>query len=323
MREPIHAIVNPNAAGGRTRRVFPRLQRHLHARGISCRSTATTGPGHALDLARAAVEAGAPSILVVGGDGTLHEVANGILEVEHPPPLAVLPVGTGNDFHRMMRASGSLAAVAGLLESGRPRSFEVGKVVWAGGERHFVNLLGIGVDVEVLRRRSRFGRLPGLLQYGTALFSAAATFQHPSIVLELHDDRGRSTIRAAEALLAVVTVGPSIGGGFMLSPGARPDDGLLDLFLVEDLGLLGVARHLPRVLRGTHATVPEIFMQPVRYARIESADGRPLHFELDGELMPEPSPWLEIEVQPGRLAVLDAPAPAKDAGMKRTPEPVE
>lgn len=271
----------------------------------------TTAPGHAADLAREAAAEGVDRLLVVGGDGTLHEVANGLLDSGTvPPALAICPVGTGNDFYRMVRGPSDVAGAVDTALFGRCRAFEVGMARWEGGREHFVNLLGVGIDVEVLRRRPRFRRLPGLSQYLAALLSAAKSYRHQSMIVALEGEAGEPFRVEARALLTAVTVGPSVGGGFFLSPDARPDDGLLDLFLVEDLGLLGIVRHLPRVVRGTHGTVPEIHMKRLRRARLESADGAPFHFELDGELMPQATPWLEIEVLPGRLQILES-APEK------------
>jgi diacylglycerol kinase (ATP) len=305
--EPVLIIANPNAAGGRGARKLPRLQRILEARGIAYLLETTTGPGHARELAHRAARNGTGRLLVVGGDGTVHEVANGLLEAGGRPDLAVCPVGTGNDFYRMVHGPRDPCGVVDVLERGVSRSFEVGRVRWEGGEVRFVNLLGLGIDVEVLRRRSRFRHLPGLLQYGGALLQAATRFRPVPVAVEIETADGRVFRTERETLLTTVTVGPSVAGGIRVSPAARPDDGALDLLLVEGLGFFALVRHLPRVFRGTHDRVPEVHMERIRRARIETGRDSPLHFELDGELMPEPSTWLEIEVEPDRLSVLELP----------------
>lgn len=315
MSEPVHVIANPGAAGGKGARIVPGLCRRLEDRGIPYVLTTTEAPGHATELAWTAVEEGATRIVVVGGDGTLHEVVNGLAprlaspgaEPDAAPAIVVCPMGTGNDFYRMVDAPSDVKGVVRVLESGARRAFDLGHVRWEGGEEYFVNLLGVGIDVELLRKRPRFRRLPGLIQYLAALGAAALSYRHRRVVVELESGSRGARRLEARVLLAMVTVGPSVGGGIRVSPGARADDGLLDLFLVEDLGLLGIARYLPRVLRGTHASVRQIHMHSLRRARIESSDGEPLHFELDGELMRHPSPWLEIEVVPERLVVLESP----------------
>jgi len=305
----IKIIVNPNAAGGRGGNVLPDLRRLLDARGLAYQLRLTEGPGHARRMAEDWEGDGSDRLLVVGGDGTLHEVVNGLLSTSgEAPALAVLPVGTGNDFHRMVRGSGELPGVLSTLTDGVVRPFDVGLVRWAGGQEYFVNLLGLGIDVAVLRRRSRFLLLPGLLQYLAALAAAAVTFRTLPVSVEAESATGEEIRWTGKTLLTAITVGPSVGGGFLLSPDARPDDQALDLFLAGALGLTGVVRHLPSVLRGTHGNIRQVHMHQIRRARIQSADDTPLHFELDGELMPDPSPWLEIEVVPGVLRILDEPS---------------
>ncbi len=306
---PLQIIFNPNAAGGAGRKVLPDLERGLQARGLDYRLERTRRPGHARQLA--ADWNGAPSrrILVVGGDGTLHEVVNGLgrpgMDVAE---LTILPVGTGNDFHRMVVGTGDLAEVLDTLVGGVARSFEVGRARWEGGDDYFVNLMGIGLDVAVLRRRERFQRLPGLLQYLAALGVSVIGFQPLDISLKIETAEGDHLSFPAHTLLSAVTVGPSVGGGFLLSPDARPDDGALDLFVVDGLGLGGVIRHLPKVLRGVHQNVRGIRMHRIHRARIDVNEDVPLSFELDGELMSDSTPWLEVEVIPDALRILEPPS---------------
>jgi diacylglycerol kinase (ATP) len=314
---PVHVILNPNSAGSRGARVRPRLEAALSDAGRAYRLHLTEAVGHARTLALEIVASGEEGpLLVVGGDGTIHEVANGLLESGEALrfPMAVLPMGTGNDFHRMVESSGEMAEVLGLLDTGRARRFDVGFARWEEGEAYFVNLLGVGIDVEVLRRRSRFHRLSGLPQYMAALLSALIRFQPVELELELAGGEGGQETLRRSILMAAVTVGPTVGGGFRLSPRARPDDGLLDLFLVEPLGPLEVVRYLPRVLRGTHGREPTIHLRTLRTLRIVSHDRQPFAFELDGELAPMETPWLELELRPAALSVLDLPPPPGDEG---------
>jgi len=273
-----------------------RLRANLGARGHTFDLRLTEGPGHAAELAREASDR--PLVLAVGGDGTMHEIANGILEAESGPALAVLPVGTGNDFHRMVGTDRSIDAALDLIDHGREARFEVGHVRWDGGERHFVNVLGVGVDAEVLRQRNAFRRLPGLAQYTAALMAAVLKYRPVKLDVQL----GSGMAFTDRVMLTAVSVGPSAGGGFMLSPDARPDDGQLDLLFVEALNLLQVARYLPRVVRGTHRDLPVVRMHRLERVRLTAEE--PFFFELDGELLSDPVRALEVEVVPDRLKVL-------------------
>ena len=252
-------------------------------------------------MGRAVAERGTRQLIVVGGDGTIHEVATGLLEGggDDPPAMAVFPVGTGNDFYRMVGAGKSAEDVVAVLQGGRVVRFDVGRVEWPGGQRVFVNLLGVGIDVEVLRRRAGFTRLGGLSQYLAALITALARFRPPGVEIEVGDQRisGRTTLSA-------ITVGPSIGGGFMVSPDASPSDGHLDLCHFPSMGLFKIMGLIPRVIRGTHGSSRDVTTCRLQEAVIRSTGEDPLWFELDGELAPEPAHELRIRVLPQALPVL-------------------
>ena len=301
--KPVRVIINPAASGGRGRRAALELLKELDARSLPCEARYTEGPGHAAGLAAEAREAGVRGVVVVGGDGTVHEVAGGLLAAGpgRLPPVCVFPAGTGNDFFRMVGAERSAAAVARVLEQGAVKHFDVGRVRWDGGERVFVNVFGVGVDVDVLRCRARFARLTGLAQYLAALLYALATFRPPEVRIDVGGG-GRTVL--GRTTLSVITVGPSMGGGFMVNPEARASDGRLDLFHVPALGLFRILALVPKVIRGTHAGIEPLTMCRIEEARLGRTDGEPVWFETDGELSPEPARELRIRVLPRALPVM-------------------
>lgn len=297
---PVAVIVNPASSSGRGGRVAPKLIETLTAAGIPHEVFRTDAPGHGVALGRQAAAGPSRQVVVVGGDGTIHEVASGLIEGGGDlPAMAVYPVGTGNDFYRMVGAGKSVDDVIALLKEGDIARFDVGRVEWQGGHRVFVNLLGVGVDVEVLRRRAGFTRLRGLSQYLAALVTALVRFRPPAVEIEVGEQRitGRTTLSA-------ITVGPSIGGGFMLSPGASPSDGHLDLCHFPSMGLFKIIGLIPRVIRGTHGTARDVTTCRLQKAVLRSTDDEPLWFEIDGELGPEPAHELRVDVLPGVLPVL-------------------
>ncbi|TVP53721.1 MAG: diacylglycerol kinase family lipid kinase [Gemmatimonadales bacterium] len=322
-KETIHVIANPHAASGRGKRVIRELRVRLTDWPTPVIIHETSRPGEATEWARDLPEE-TPSgpILVVGGDGTLHEVANGLLQRDGAEasrrPLVLLPVGTGNDFNRMLRSGDSIDDALGLLRRGSPRPFDVGRVRYSGQVRYFVNLLGVGIDVAVLQRRHRFALLPGLLQYLGALLSALLRFRPLPTTVRYLDARGTEHHLEGRTLLTAVTVGPSVGGGFRISPDARPDDGLLDLFQVERLSIGEIARILPRVVRGTQKEGRRVHMRRIRSGTIARSDQGPLTFELDGELMTAQTMSLEIDIVPGALTLLDAPESLEVTASERT-----
>jgi len=170
-RERMHevpVILNPASSSGKGGKVRPRLERGLRDRGIPYRILETTRPGHGMELAAQFAQDRVPRVVVVGGDGTIHEAINGLLtgSADGPvPEVAVIPVGTGNDFFRMVGVPARLDRALDVLATGVPHSFDVGRVRWQGGESYFVNLFGVGLDVEVLQGRDGFRKLSGKLQY--------------------------------------------------------------------------------------------------------------------------------------------------------------
>ncbi len=302
----IRAIVNPAAAGGRGRKAARTLLRTLAARDIALEPLYTEAPGHASRLARAAVKDGTERLIVVGGDGTIHEVAQGLLGAApgRIPAVVLHPVGTGNDFFRMIGRKRGVRGVVATLLGGRVERFDAGRARWEGGERVFVNLLGTGIDVDILRRRSRFRRLPGLLQYLAALVSAMASFRPRELVIELDAGSAGAWSVGGPTTIAAITVGPSIGGGFRVNPKARATDGRLDLCHFGAVGWLSFARLVPRVIRGRHGDSSVVAAGQFRRAVVRRPGGDPFHFEVDGELVAEPVRELQVEVIPGALPVM-------------------
>jgi diacylglycerol kinase (ATP) len=302
----ISVILNPAASGGRGNRIQPKLEIGLKERGLSFTLHRTESPGHARVLAKKAAADGVGALLVVGGDGTLHEAVNGMLGCDSPPPLGVIPVGTGNDFYRMVSHSRALDTALDTIQAGCVRHFDVGRVRFGDQESFFVNLLGMGVDVEVLRKRKGFPWLTGLPQYLAAVVSALASFNPPGIRVAYWEGISEDDKKIVEdrTILMAVTVGPSVAGGFLLNPEASPYDGLLDLFFVEPLGMFKLARYIPKVIRGRHQGVPELLQRRIMKATVERQDGEPFLFEMDGEVMEDPVSRLELEVCPGIPPVL-------------------
>lgn len=291
-------LVNPAAGRGHAARAAPEAERAITSTWGGLRRIDTTAPGSAIDQVRAAVEAGAERIVVLGGDGTLHEAVNGLLRaaVTTRPPIAIVAAGTGNDYAKMARTVGlSPAEAIRRLADGEVRQFDVGL---AEGE-YFINSVGIGFDAEVARVVSRWKWVRGLPAYLAAVIQVLARFQ--PVDVEVSADAASFSDRL---LLLEIAIGPCVGGGFRLTPEARPDDGWLDLCAIQTLSAVGALLRLPLVMVGKHTALRQVRMLRATSVLVQSRAGT-LHAQFDGELREVNGP-LHIRLEPGALPVLIA-----------------
>ncbi|HEY0304977.1 MAG TPA: diacylglycerol kinase family protein [Longimicrobiales bacterium] len=297
--QTVHVILNPKSGGGRGARLREEILRELGARSVSVVIHETRAAGHARDLAIEAVGAGASLVAAAGGDGTIHDVANGLLSSEKRVPLAIIPGGTGNDFAKVVPGARTRRGAYDVIARPAFRDFDAGFVKWSSGSEFFVNGMGTGIDVEVVRQILRLPRLPGPLKYLLGLFRALAVYRPVTLRATLAHD----TIERSVMMFAIGN-GVCQGGGFYLTPQARPDDGMLELCVVQEIPLWKVALVLPLVLRGTHTSHPVVTMRSFKTLRFDAIGDAPLFFQLDGELRePAGARWLEIEVRPAALEV--------------------
>lgn len=308
-------IVNPAASRAPAGR---EVVRRLAAEGAgSVRET--EGPGHATRMAREAATEGTDRILVAGGDGTLNEVVNGLLGPGKSGPgggpaagggktdgpvVEILPLGTGNDFARTlglpMDPEEAAERLTGMSREGRVRRVDLG--LFRGEEdRYFVNVVvgGVGGVVEARVTRARKRRW-GALAYRIQAVRAVPQLPEHTVAARL-DHR---ELPERRSFGVVVANGRFAGGGIPVAPGARPDDGLLDVLVLPAPGLLGTGRLLLRALRGRHVDDPEVAVHRARTVRLESAPV--MEYDVDGELMGRET--VTLEVVPGALRVLASPS---------------
>ncbi len=294
-------ILNPHSGRGAGRRMRTRIERAMRAAGVKFDLAETTGPGHALGLARDAAHDHFDRIICAGGDGTLHEAANGLLQGPFGedgatrPALGTIPIGTGNDFAKLLGVFKLPPETAATrMAHAEPRRFDIGRVI---GEA-FINSLGIGFDAEANRQSSKITRLRGIAVYLVAVYKTFVLFRAPVLEVrsEVHNETG-------PMMMLECSIGVSAGGGFYLTPQADPSDGLLDVCLIRKVGLLQFLRDVPRVLKGTHITLDEVAMFRTPALTIRSTEA-PLLLHLDGELR-EPEPReIEVTLEPKRLRAL-------------------
>jgi diacylglycerol kinase (ATP) len=265
-------ISNPVSGQGRARRAWQRLERTLRSAGIPLEVAVTTGPGTAEELTDRAIGAGQRRILVAGGDGSAHEVVNGIMGAgladTRDVTLAVAPLGTGNDWARSLGMPGDPAALARVLATGRTILHDVGVADFPDGanqpRRWFINVAGAGYDADVTRRLP--AQVPSRLAYLRAALAGLAHYTSPRFRITSGDE-----VIADRLLLAFVANGQYCGNRMHVAPTARLDDGLLELVAVKDLRLGQVLTKLPKLYRGTIIGDPAVYHLRSDHFRIESS----------------------------------------------------
>ena len=295
-------IVNPAAGNGRAARALPWFRERLESRD-DARIEVTRASRHAERLAADAEAAGHDRVIAVGGDGTVQEVVNGLLDGRSSASLGVVPLGRGNDLARSLGLPGELGAAWRVAIGRGSRRIDAARATnGAGDSRWFVSAGGIGFDAQVAAAMvRRQGWQAGRAGYLLTALHELRHFANRRVQLTL-DGIAQET----DVLLVAIANGPYYGGGMRIAPDARLDDGVLDVCVVGDISRLTALAQLPNLYRGTHVRHPAVRMATA--ARIGAEGDRAALVHLDGE--PFGALPLDVEVAAAFLAVV---APSIDA----------
>jgi len=285
-------IFNPVAGRGRSARVWQRLGGSFES-DPNVDVVATERPGHATELARGAVRRGYGAVVAVGGDGTVHEVVNG-LAGQTDVALAIVPAGSGNDFSRSLGIPQRPSVAARLLrERAGLRTVDLGRV----GDEYFTSVAGVGFDAEVAAAANLNGAVgQGTFRYLHALAKTLSAYRNAPVVLRVDDREPLKT----DILLLAAGNAKFYAGGMKIVPSAEVDDGMLDLVIAAGLTKFETLRALPRVYRGTHVSLPKISTVRARKVAVESPVALSVH--ADGEIVGRVP--VTIECVPRALRVL-------------------
>lgn len=290
-------IFNPYAGRGRGVKRAEAVVKALHAVDFEFDSVVSEDRGHAIELAQRAVEAGRELVVAAGGDGTINEVVNGIMLAEThgaTARLGVMPIGSGNDFAGALGITTDLRQAAEVLKRGHVRRVDIGTV----NGRYFDNNVGIGFEAQINIEAHKLTWLRGQVMYLAAVFRAMASFPIPVVQIDKDGDR-----RADKSIL-MLSIGNNYrnGGGFRITPEAVPDDGLLDLCIVDAISRREILRLLPKAMKGDHLGETAVEMTRFKHLVVESESPLPVH--ADGEILWNDAQRVEIEVLPDRLDVV-------------------
>ena len=298
-------ILNPAADRGRAAGLAPHIQSWLseHTR---FEWVETRGPMHAIDLAEQAVHDGFDAIVAAGGDGTTHEVANGILRAKghHPaqPALGLIPIGSGNDFAWIAGAPlGDPQKAVRQIVEGQTRQVDAGMLRDERGvesQRYFANGIGVGFDAVVAIESRKIQRLHGLTMYTLAVLRTMRYYYRATNALLEHNGHKIQL----PLLMASIANGRRYGGGFMVCPEASIDDGDFDVCLVPQISRLAMLAFIPRFMQGTHVRDRRVTM--TRGARVTIRCEEPIAIHADGEIFSTGSREIDVKILPKALRVI-------------------
>jgi len=283
-------VFNPAADRGRASSRAEEITARLREQGLNPVLLRTTEPGEATRMAKDLVAKGVPVVAAAGGDGTLNEVAQALVGTN--TALAIIPLGSGNDFLRSLVGVVDLADALRRLSQGKPRPVDVGE---ANG-RFYLNSLGMGIDGQIAEDFIRWKFLRGELGYLWAALYEVARFR--PFELRLRSDAGSWEF---QGLMVSVMNGSHTAGGFHLAPGASLTDGALNLIAIRHYPRIVRVPILVRVRQGKHLGLRGVKTALVRWAEVQTS--RPLRVYVDGELLPR-TDRLSIRVHPGALKVV-------------------
>ena len=301
-------IVNPNANLGQAWRQAADLRPVMDEYG-GADWAGTVYPTHAIELAQQAVEDGYDLIIAAGGDGTVHEVINGLMSFppEKRPRLGVVPLGSGNDFAYAMGMDENPAKALRQIFTGKPQLVDMAVIEDDKGRREYWdNTVGIGFDAIVTIYSHELPVVRGFLMYLTAVIKTIFLNHKPfHVEITLNEEKTDEKTLADDLLMLTLCNGPREGGGFLMAPDASSKDGILNLLAVRATSRPMMFRLLPEFMRGTHLGFPQIYEESFQTLSLRS--DRPLQIHIDGEIFAGFTTdlrALKIEILPQALQVM-------------------
>lgn len=279
-----HFILNPVAGRGRAYKAIKKIRSLLREKNVNHTFSITSAPQHATQLAREA-QKDHDVIVAIGGDGTVNEVMNGLINTQSK--FAVIPLGSGNDFAKAVKMPNNIIEAIDVILNNKNIIADIGKVVTHRcindklhiyDERFFINGIGIGFDASVAYESSKIRRLRGLPLYISALFRALIKYKTPNFLIKLDELRLKS-----KYFLIAIGNGVSAGGGFYLTPEAKLDDNRFDVCYVNRIGIFKILKMFPSVLKGLHGKYKEVHFTHSKNIEVKSKDNFFVH--ADGEIV--------------------------------------
>ncbi len=271
-------IANPAAGANKASKIIPLTEEILKKKGIEYVLEITQCKGDEIGIAREGIKRGFKLIAALGGDGTVNQVVNGI--VGSGVTLGVIPAGTGSDLVKTLNIPVKTEDAVDVLLNGKERLIDIGEIkgkAWKES-RYFINIAGIGIDAVTVKELEYAKTIfKGKPAYFYALFRALKKYRGLTLKIKMKDIN-----ISVFAYLTAVANGKFFGGGFKITPDADTGDGLFDICVVEKAGIIKTLLNLTKVIKGTHAKIPEVRMFRADKVIISSDCLMPV--EIDGEV---------------------------------------
>ena len=300
-------IINPTAGSGKAKKQWhQKIVPLLQEKNISYQARFTESEGHASRIAEESIAAGSRHIVAVGGDGTFHEVVNGILHQKIVPStditLALIPLGTGNDWIRSLEIPNDTTKAIEVLQNGSPFLQDMGLVSYTNAkqkreQRYFMNVAGAGFDAFVAQRMGKALKRFGAFTYFWELLKALFSFQNIDIQLQSPSFNASTPI-----FMLNVGIGKYLGSGMKAVPNAVLDDGLFDVTFIEKASKMEIIGQLKGLYDGSFINYHKVKIFQTTQISIEATGETSLFLQADGELLGEAP--LQFKILPKRLKVL-------------------
>jgi YegS/Rv2252/BmrU family lipid kinase len=283
--------------------------------GIAFDAVQTSAPLEAMSLAEEAAQSYA-QIVSVGGDGTLHEIVNGLLRASRESetiPIGLIPLGNGDDFAKMLPPEAPIGgkpldwrlAVQNIAR-GQTKLFDAGRITiersgsdHTAGVPYFLNAMDVGFGAHAVLNFSATPKfMKGMAGYLLAVLKTLLDYPNMRLRIQVDD---QPAFEQATTITAI-TNGRCFGSGFWVCPQAQADDGLLDLLVGDQVSRVRILQLITKFMKGTHITEPEAHLFQARRVQLESSS--PLVVEADGEIISHEARRLEIELLPKKVRMI-------------------
>jgi YegS/Rv2252/BmrU family lipid kinase len=290
-QQSICAILNPAAGNGQAGREKYNIGKSLSKHFTNWTIWETQGPRHATALAKKAAEEGYDIVAAIGGDGSCHEVVNGLMQApkESRPTLAVIPFGTGGDFRKSLDIPKSVNKAVAIAAKGRKQTIDIGTatVTTDSGkmERFFVNVAGFGANGEVAEKSNRWSkRFGGRITFLNATIHTTFTYRSPKIQMKWIGTEGKENVWTGELLSCFIANASFCGGGMRVAPKDALGDGQLHLRLLPKLSVPSQLMHLPKLYSDEIYKVEGSVVGQTIQVEVAPTKGSIVQIDLDGEL---------------------------------------